>query len=245
LKTWRADVIGRYAHPGRGFTQGLIVSDGTIWESIGRYGASALYRYPLGAARLGEHAVLPEELFAEGICRAGNAIWQLTYRERIALRWDAHSLELVKQVPYDRDGWGICVTDGHIVTSDGSGELVRRDPQTLDPRAVVHVRCAGRRVRGLNDLAWSAGVIWANVVGTHYLAGIDPESGEVTDVVNASPAGELYPGYPHAVMNGIASMPSEGNFLLTGKGWRWIRHVRLRPDRDRAAYEQLFTGWLR
>ena len=76
-------------------------------------------------------------------------------------------------------------------------------------------------------------------------AGIDPESGEVTDVVNASPAGELYPGNPHAVMNGIAAMPSEGDFLLTGKGWRWIRRVRLRPDRDRAAYEQLFTGWLR
>ena len=154
-------------------------------------------------------------------------------------------MELVKQVPYDRDGWGICVADGYIVTSDGSSELVRRDPQTLGPRAVVHVRCAGRRVRGLNDLAWSAGVIWANVVGTHYLAGIDPESGEVTDVVNASPAGELYPGNPHAVMNGIAAMPSEGDFLLTGKGWRWIRRVRLRPDRDRAAYEQLFTGWLR
>ena len=242
MKTWRADVIGRYAHPGRGFTQGLIVSDGTIWESIGRYGTSALYRYPLGAARLGEHAALPEELFAEGICRAGNAIWQLTYRERIALRWDAHSLELVKQVPYDRDGWGICVADGHIVTSDGSSELVRRDPQTLGPRAVVHVRCAGRRVRGLNDLAWSAGVIWANVVGTHYLAGIDPESGEVTDVVNASPAGELYPGNPHAVMNGIAAMPSEGDFLLTGKGWRWIQQVRLKPAREGSARRGLLAG---
>ena len=245
MKTWRADVIGRYAHPERGFTQGLIVSDGTIWESIGRYGNSALYRYPLGAARLGQHTALPEELFAEGICRAGKVIWQLTYRERVALRWDPHSLELVRQVPYDREGWGICVADGYIVTSDGSSELVRRDPQTLGARDVVHVRCAGRGVRGLNDLAWSAGVIWANVVGTNYLAGIDPESGEVTDIVNASPAAELYPGNPHTVMNGIAALPLGGDFLLTGKGWRWIRHVRLRPDRDRAACEQLFTGWFR
>jgi glutamine cyclotransferase len=245
LRTWRADVIGRYAHPGRGFTQGLIVSDGTIWESIGRYGNSALCRYPLGAARPEQHMILPEELFAEGICRAGDVIWQLTYHERVALRWDPHRLEVVQRVPYDREGWGICVADGYIVTSDGSSELVRRDPQTLGPQAVVHVRCAGRGVRGLNDLAWSAGVVWANVVGTNYLAGIDPESGEVTDIVNAGPAGELYPGNPHAIMNGIAAMAPEGDFLLTGKGWRWIRHVRLRPDRDQAASEQLFTGWFR
>jgi glutaminyl-peptide cyclotransferase len=189
--------------------------------------------------------VLPAELFAEGICRAGDIIWQLTYQERVALRWDPRSLELVERVPYDRDGWGMCLSEGYIVTSNGSSKLIRRDPRTLGPQAAVRVRCAGRRVRGLNDLAWSAGVIWANVAGTHYLAGIDPESGEVTDIVNASPARELYPGDPDAIMNGIAAMPTEGDFLLTGKGWRWIRHVRLRPERDRAAPEYLFTGWFR
>jgi glutaminyl-peptide cyclotransferase len=136
----------------------------------------------------------------------------------------------------------MCAADGYIVTSDGSSELVRRDPQTLGPQVVVHVRCADRRVRGLNDLAWSAGTIWANVAGTHYVAGIDPESGEVTDIVNASPASELHPGDPQAIMNGIAAMPAGGDFLLTGKGWQWIRHVRLRPDRDPAAREHLLAG---
>jgi glutaminyl-peptide cyclotransferase len=188
---------------------------------------------------------LSAELFAEGICPAGDVIWQLTWRERIALRWDPRRFELVERVPYDRDGWGMCAADGYIVTSDGSSELVRRDPHTLGSRAVIDVHCAGRRVRGLNDLAWSAGTIWANVAGTHYLAGIDPDSGEVTDVVNARPAGERHPDDPEAIMNGIAALPAEGEFLLTGKGWQWIRHVRLKPDRDRAAHEQLFTGWFR
>jgi glutamine cyclotransferase len=144
-------------------------------------------------------------------------------------------------VPYNRQGWGICAADGSVVTSDGSSELVWRDPETLAPRTVIHVRCAGQRVIGLNDLAWSAGTIWANVAGTHYLAGIDPASGEVTDIVNARPAAERHPD-PQAIMNGIAALPAAGEFLLTGKGWRSIRHVRLKPAREGAARRGLLAG---
>jgi glutamine cyclotransferase len=97
-------------------------------------------------------------------------------------------------------------------------------------------------VLGLNDLAWSAGTIWANVAGTHYLAGIDPDSGEVTDIVNARPAAERHPGDPQAIMNGIAALPEPGEFLLTGKGWRWIRHVRLKPAREGSSRRRLLAG---
>jgi len=187
-----------------------------------------------------QRAALPAELFGEGICRAGDVIWQLTWREGVALRWDARTLELTGRVPYNRHGWGICAADGYLVTSDGSSELVRRD-QDLRPQAVVHVRLAGRRVLGLNDLAWSAGTIWANVAGTCYLAGIDPDSGEVTDIVDARPAAERHPD-PQAIMNGIAALPAPGEFLLTGKGWRWIRQVRLKPARAGAARRGLLEG---
>jgi glutamine cyclotransferase len=238
-------VVRRLAHPGRGFTQGLITDGETVWESAGGYGASALCQYQLGTAQLARRAALPAELFGEGICRVADVIWQLTWRERVALRWDARTFALAEQVPYHREGWGICAADGYLVTSDGSGELVRRDPQALAPLAVIHVRATGRRVLGLNDLAWSEGTIWANVAGTHYLAGIDPDSGEVTDVVNAGPAAEWHPGDLQAIMNGIAALPAPGEFLLTGKGWRSIRHVRLAPARDRAAPERLLGGWSR
>jgi glutaminyl-peptide cyclotransferase len=216
-----------------------------VWESTGRYGASALCRYPLGAGQVEQRAPLDAELFAEGICRAGAIIWQLTWQDRIALAWDASTMEPAGRVPYNREGWGLCAADGYLVTSDGSSELVRRDPDSLKALAVIHVRSEGRRVQGLNDLAWSAGTIWANVAGTSYLAGIDPDSGEVTDVVNARPARERHLGDPQAIMNGIAALPGEREFLLTGKGWRWIRHVRLRPARDQAARDRVLAGWAR
>jgi glutamine cyclotransferase len=234
-------VVRHFPHPGRVFTQGLITDGGTVWESAGGSGTSTLCRYELGAAQPAKWTPLPAGLFGEGICRVGDVIWQLTWKNRVALRWDACAIELKEQLSYPREGWGICAAEGYLVTSDGSGELVRRDPQALASLGIIRVRAAGRRLQGLNDLAWSEGTVWANVAGTHYLAGIDPDSGEVTDVVNARPAGERHRRNRQAIMNGIAALPAAGEFLLTGKGWRSIYHVRLEAARDRVP-ERLFSG---
>jgi glutamine cyclotransferase len=162
-----------------------------------------------------------------------------------------------EKIRFNREGWGICavpVDNGRstgpgavdipvdeVVTSDGSSELVRRDPVTLAPRAVVHVRCGERRVRWLNDLTWADGLVWANVFGTTCLAGIDLATGAVTDVVDARAAGEWH-AHPQQVMNGITALDRPGEFLLTGKGWRSIRHVRLIPDRGRGQVDRLLEG---
>jgi len=43
-------------------------------------------------------------------------------------------------------------------------------------------------------------------------------------------------------MNGIAALPETGEFLLTGKGWGSIRHVRLKPARAGASRRRLLAG---
>jgi glutaminyl-peptide cyclotransferase len=247
VRFFRVQVVQTMPHPGRGFTQGLAITGGTLWESVGRYGESALRRYPVGARAPAIEAKLPDELFAEGICRVGDSVWQLTWKERVALHWDAATMELRDQVSFNREGWGICAGDHdggrpEVVTSDGTSELARRDPLTLAQREIVHVRCRGERVRWLNDLAWSGGLVWANVAGTECLAGIDLATGEVTDVVDARPAAERHWADSQAIMNGIAELGRPGEFLLTGKGWRSIRHVRLVPDRDRGQVSRMLAG---
>jgi glutaminyl-peptide cyclotransferase len=241
----RVRVVRRVPHPERGFTQGLIAEGGIVWESTGLYGRSTLRRYAFGADAVAARAELPAELFGEGICRVGDSLWQLSWQERVALRWDAATLEQRDKVRYNREGWGICATADEVVTSDGTSELVRRDPETLEPRGVLYVRCEGRRVRGLNDLAWApwaAGLVWANVAGTESLAGIDLATGEVTDVVDARAAAERHWADEQAIMNGIAPLDQPGEFLLTGKGWRSIRQVRLVQGRDRGHRERLLAG---
>jgi glutaminyl-peptide cyclotransferase len=239
-------------HPGRGFSQGLLAEGNSVVESVGLYGQSALRRYELGASSASAQAELPAEFFGEGICQVADRIWQLTWQERPALSWDAATLELRDKIRYNREGWGMCAVgqppvDGvaalpDVITSDGTSELVRRDPLTLEPREVLHVRCRGRRVARLNDLTWAGGLLWANVAGTNYLAGIDLESREVTDVVDARAAAERHWRDPQAIMNGVAAVAAPGEFLLTGKTWRSIRQVRLVPDRDRGHVERLLSG---
>lgn len=233
LRFHRLRVLRRMPHPGRGFTQGLTVAEGTVWESTGGYGESALHRYELGAQQPGSRAPLPPELFGEGICRIRAHLWQLTWRERVALCWDAHSLDLLSTIPFNREGWGICAADGCVLTSDGTSELVRRDPAALEPLEVIRVRLDGERVTDLNDLEWAAGRVWANLFGQRYLVGIDPGSGEVTDLVDAKAVMERHWGDPEAVLNGVAALPGDGEFLLTGKSWRSMYHVRLAEDRLR------------
>jgi len=103
------------------------------------------------------------------------------------------------------------------------------------------VRCGQSRVRWLNDLTWAGGLVWANVLGTTCLAGIDLDTGAVTDVVDARAARERH-AHPQMVMNGIAALGQPGEFLLTGKGWRSIRHVRLTQDRNRGQVDLLLAG---
>ena len=96
MRFHRLKVLRRLPHPGRGFTQGLLTDGGTVWESTGLYGQSSLRRYRLGAGQWEACAPVPAELFAEGICRVGAAIWQLTWQERTALRWAPDTLALLE-----------------------------------------------------------------------------------------------------------------------------------------------------
>jgi len=93
----RLKVLRRLPHPDRGFTQGLIAEGGTVWESTGLYGQSTIRRYQLGEDRVNAAVAVPPEMFGEGICRVGVHLWQLTWRERVALRWDPLSLTLKKE----------------------------------------------------------------------------------------------------------------------------------------------------
>jgi glutaminyl-peptide cyclotransferase len=267
VRTYGVRVMRRVAHPGRGFTQGLLSEGGTVWESVGNYRHSELRRYALAGDKSGGRSGTPEdrdgaldarvklapEFFAEGICRVGDSIWQLTWKELVAFRWDAASLTLRDKVRFNREGWGMCavvasgpsgeLTTSEVVTSNGTSEIVRRDPDTLEPREIVHVRCQGAQVQWLNDLTWAEGLVWANVAGTDCLAGIDLASGEVTDIVDAGAATERHGRDPQAIMNGIAAMATPGEFLLTGKTWRSIRQVRLVPGRGRGHVTRLLRGW--
>ena len=129
-----------------------------------------------------------------------------------------------------------------VVTSDGTSELVRRDPVTLEPRAG-----RPRAVRGtpgaLAERSCLGGRAGVGERRGHHVPGRDrPGTGEVDRRGGRARGRRAARATRRCIMNGIAALGQPGEFLLTGKGWRAIRHVRLIPDRDRGHLERLLAG---
>jgi glutaminyl-peptide cyclotransferase len=223
------EVLARYPHPGRGFTQGLVVDGEWVWESTGRYGQSTLRCYRLGDTVPQWQGALGEELFGEGICLIDGSIWQLTWKEHLALRWCTQTCTVRETVALERIGWGACRMGEAVVTTDGSAELVIRDPRDLRPARTLSAhlpKLGGKPVRKLNDLAYASGRLWINRYCSPLIAGLDPHTGHVTDIIDATRLTRHHVrGWP-TCLNGIAALPEPGQFLLTGKQWPVIYRVR-------------------
>ena len=110
--------------------------------------------------------------------------------------------------------------------SDGSDALTFRDADTFEPTGEVSVTLDGESVDEINELECAGGSVWANVWHEDRILRIDPDSGEVTGVLDVDlPAGQADGA---DVLNGIAAIPEQDyTFYLTGKLWDTIYEVRV------------------
>lgn len=217
----RWTLVASHPHDTQRFTQGLEFRNGRWLESSGGYGESFVVledaRGPL--ARLD----LPAHQFAEGATFAGDAIWLLTWRAGQARLLD-QKLRVQHTVRYAGEGWGLTY-DGHtLIMSDGSNYLTRRDPVRFDALSGIAVRDGETPVTRLNELEYAHGLVWANVFGTHRIAAIAPDSGQVCGWLVLDALAERIerpPGWDAAnnVLNGIAVDRDTGHLHVTGKRW--------------------------
>ena len=221
----RPQVLGELAHDTSAFTEGLEIAGGSLYEGTGLAGRSQLRELDPATGALRRAVALPGGYFGEGITVAGDRIWQLTWRDGVALEWDRASLTLRREVPISGEGWGLCSQGSRLVRSDGTDRLRFHDPVTFAETGSVRVTLDGEPVTELNELECVDGQVWANVWRTDRLVRIDPADGRVTAVVDA--AGLLAPGRRAGtdVLNGIASLGG-GEFLLAGKFWPATFRVR-------------------
>jgi glutaminyl-peptide cyclotransferase len=179
---------------------------------------------------------LPDELFGEGLARVGDRLAQLTWQEGIALVYDMLRFERVAQFSYEGEGWGLCYDGKRLIMSNGSPQLTFRDPDTFVVTNRVYVRKNGRPQSRINELECVDGLVYANVWSTDEILEIDPDSGSVRAVIDASPllsAAERQAIGREAVLNGIAYDPTSKTVLLTGKLWPKLFRVRfVSADRD-------------
>lgn len=231
----RVQVLATLPHDKTMYTQGLEIADGMLYESSGRVGesrvrASALSGPAAAGAAVLREAVLPAPLFGEGITVAGSRLWQLTWTSGVAIERDPVTLAERRRVSYHGAGWGLCAEGNRLVMSDGSDRLTFRDPATFARTGQVAVRLGGEPVPDLNELECAAGSVWANVYRTDRILRIDPATGTVTGVVDASGLLDAEQRATADVLNGIAAIPGTDEFLITGKYWPTLLRVRFVPS---------------
>jgi len=229
LDEYSYEVVDDYFHDSNSFTQGLIFRDGFLYESTGKYGQSKLRKIDLKEGRIVKSVDLESKYFGEGLCKVGDKLIQLTWQENTGFVYDMN-LEKIDEFTYDAEGWGLTYDGTRLIMSDGTAWLYFLDPQTYEIVDKVLVRKGASRMRGINELEYINGFVYANVFGDDMIYKIQPTDGKVVGRINFE---KLFPlrdrPSSEAVLNGIAIRPDNGNLLITGKFWPRIYEVKLQP----------------
>lgn len=227
----RVKVLSVRPHDPGAFTQGLLWHDGMLYESTGLEGLSSLRQVDPKTGEVKRRLDIPLPYFAEGLALVGDRLFQLTWHNGEAFVYRLADFQRIATHGYPGEGWGLCYDGRRLVMSDGSARLTFRDPETFAPVGDVWVTAAGIPVDRLNELECVDGAVYANLWTSDEIVRIDPATGEVTAIVDAS---SLMPPQERAaagaeVLNGIAWDPTSKTFLLTGKRWPKLFEVQFVP----------------
>lgn len=221
------ELLQTFPHDKSAFTQGLIYHNNVLYEGTGQRGASSLRKVTLENGVVQQMHHLEDQFFGEGVTILNNRIYQLTWQSNVGFIYDLESFSFQEKIYYPTEGWGLTTDGEHLILSDGSETLYWYDPASFSEMSSLVVRDNGNPVKGLNELEYINGQIFANVYPTDYIVRIDAKSGEVTGWLDCSnfltPSERRYTD----VLNGIAWNPDNGHLFLTGKYWPLLYEIRL------------------
>lgn len=227
VKRYTVRILETLPHNTDSFTQGLLYYQGMLYESTGLYGQSSLQQLDARTGSVQKTLAVPS-VFAEGLARWQNRLIQLTWQHNTAFIYTISDFSPVGTFHYDTEGWGLTADRHHLIMSDGSNVLTFRDPFSFTVERTLHVTFQGEPVRRINELEYIDGLIYANIWYQDHIVQIDPGSGEIVGIVDATPLINMQPHLDaESVLNGIAYNPDTKTIYLTGKKWPKIFEVTL------------------
>ena len=177
-------IVNVYPHSSLAFTQGLVYDEGMLYEGTGLYGRSTLRRVDLESGRVLEQTPLDSTLFGEGVAIWKDRIIQLTWQSGQGLVYDKEDMTQIGNFSYRTEGWGLTSDNKSLIMSDGTDVLHILDPESFAEKGQILVTDNGTPLKGLNELEYIKGQIYANVWPTNWIVIISPESGEVKGKIN-------------------------------------------------------------
>jgi glutaminyl-peptide cyclotransferase len=221
-------VVREIPHDTDAYTQGLLLHDGSLYESTGLLGRSELRRLDPQTGAVLASISLPADRFGEGLALLGDRLYQLTWKSKVGYVYDLSTLALLDSFAYDTEGWGLTTDGTSLIMGDGSSTLRVLDLETFEVTRQIVVRDGNSPLGALNELEYARGHLFANVYQSDWIVRIDPESGAVLewiDLAGILPQKKRTPVTD--VLNGIAYVESTGHLLVTGKRWPTMFELQL------------------
>jgi glutamine cyclotransferase len=225
-------IVHRYPHDRTAFTQGLEYRDGFLYEGTGLNGRSTLRKVKLETGEILQQVKLGGAFFGEGITVLPHQIVQLTWQSGVGFVYDRATLRTERTFTYPGEGWGLTNDGRRVFMSDGTAQLRRWDPATLQEQQRLTVRDSGQEVANLNELEAIKGEIYANVWQTDRIARISPEDGRVVGWINLAGLLDAGERAQADVLNGIAYDGMKDRLFVTGKLWPTLFEIQLVPARS-------------
>lgn len=230
------EIVNTFKHDPTAFTEGLFFHNGFLYESTGQEGKSDLRKVELESGKVLQKVTLAKSSFGEGTTILNDKIYQLTWQEGQGFIYDGN-FKLTGDFGYAGEGWGLTNDGKNPIMSDGTHIIRVVEPETFKTiRTLVVNNENGRPLMKINELEYIKGEIWANVwhseeIGKpNYIARIDPTSGKLLgwiDLGGISPDDVARDA--ENTLNGIAYDAANDRIFVTGKNWKKLFEIKIKP----------------
>jgi glutamine cyclotransferase len=227
----RFEIASKIERSELGFTQGLEVRDGQLYESTGRIAGTTRINVISFDGQVRTLTDLGTTVFGEGLTILNDQIYQLTWQDHQVFVYDL-AARRQRAMRNPREGWGLTNDGTSLIFSDGGPSFYYVDPQTFAVRRTVKVRSTRPGdIPGLNELELVRGRLYGNIFTTWSIVRIDPANGCIDavadmrglrDRMSADEKALIDTDSGNYVLNGIAHDNATGTFYVTGKRWKSI-----------------------
>lgn len=226
-------IVNTYNHDVNAYTQGLEFYKGVLYEGTGQNGESTLRKTDHKTGKVSKSVPLSPDYFGEGITVFNGKIYQLTWKNKIGIIYNAETLVQEKTFNYfaDIEGWGLTHNDKHLIMSDGTNKIYFLNPETQKMERSINVYSDTNAIPDLNELEWIDGKIWANIYQKDAVVIINPENGAVEAVIDFSALktkNKKVLSDGDEVLNGIAYNSATKTVFITGKDWDKMFEIKLK-----------------
>ena len=216
-----------YPHDKNSFTEGLFFHDNKMYETVGLYGKSKIYKdIDIKTGNPRKEEKLDNDIFAEGSVILNDILYVLTYKEHKILTFNPKTLEKLKIYDYDKEGWGLTTDGKYLIASDGTQNIYFMD-EKLKIVKKISVHDDKKEISNINELEYIDGNIWANVWKENIVLIINANNGKVikkiyfTKLINNNLKNKKID-----VLNGIAY--NKNKIYITGKYYPYVFEFKIK-----------------